>query len=118
MKKLIILLFALSIITQTSCFAISSKYNKNPFSYTTHIFIPENSGLFTKGIAKGIRQAEMRSYETKDASVEIFSKNEANSGREMIEQIQDGDTVGYMINMSMIFGETPDEVKNRYNTLI
>lgn len=94
---------------------ISSKYNKIPFSYTTHIFIPENSGLFTKGIAKGIRQAEMRGYETKDASVEILSKNEANSGREMIEQIQDGDTVGYMINMSMIFGETPEEVKNRYS---
>ena len=94
---------------------ISSKYNKIPFSYTTHIFIPENSGLFTKGIAKGIRQAEMRGYETKDASVEILSKNEANSGREMIEQIQDGDTVGYMINMSMIFGETSDEVKNRYS---
>lgn len=94
---------------------ISSKYNKIPFSYTTHIFIPENSGLFTKGIAKGIRQAEMRGYETKDASVEIFSKNEANSGREMIEQIQEGDTVGYMINMSMIFGETSDEVKNRYS---
>lgn len=94
---------------------ISSKYNKIPFSYTTHIFIPENSGLFTKGIAKGIRQAEMRGYETKDAGVEIFSKNEANSGREMIEQIQEGDTVGYMINMSMIFGETSDEVKNRYS---
>lgn len=94
---------------------ISSKYNKVPFSYTTHIFIPENSGLFTKGIAKGIRQAEMRGYETKDAGIEIFSKNEANSGREMIERIQDGDTVGYMINMSMIFGETPEEVKNRYS---
>lgn len=94
---------------------ISSKYNKIPFSYTTHIFIPENSGLFTKGIAKGIRQAEMRGYETRDASIEILSKNEANSGREMIEQIQDGDTVGYMINMSMIFGETPEEVKNRYS---
>lgn len=93
---------------------ISSKYNKVPFSYTTHIFIPENSGLFTKGIAKGIRQAEMRGYETRDASIEILSKNEANSGREMIEQIQDGDAVGYMINMSMIFGETPEEVKNRY----
>ncbi len=94
---------------------ISSKYNKIPFSYTTHIFIPENSGIFTKGIAKGIRQAEMRGYETRDASIEIFSKNEANSGREMIEQIQDGDTVGYMINLSMIFGETPKEVKDRYN---
>lgn len=57
----------------------------------------------------------MRGYETKDASVEILSKNEANSGREMIEQIQEGDTVGYMINMSMIFGETSDEVKNRYS---
>lgn len=33
----------------------------------------------------------------------------------MIEQIQEGDTVGYMINMSMIFGETSDEVKNRYS---
>ncbi len=94
---------------------ISSKYNKIPFSYTTHIFIPENTGIFTKGIAKGIRQAEMRGYETKDASIEILSKNEANSGREMIEKLQDGDTVGYMINMSMIFGETPEEVKNRYS---
>jgi len=93
---------------------ISSKYNKIPFSYTTHIFIPENSGLFTKGIAKGIRQAEMREYETKDASIEILSKNEANSGREMIEQIQNGDSIGYMINMSMVFGETPEEVKSRY----
>lgn len=85
-----------------------------PFSYTTHIFIPENAGLFTKGIAKGIRQAEMRGFETRDASVEISSKNEAKSGRELIEQIQDGDTVGYMINLSMIFGESKDEVKERY----
>lgn len=85
-----------------------------PFSYTTHIFIPENAGLFTKGIAKGIRQAEMREFETRDASVEISSKNESKSGRELIEQIQDGDTVGYMINLSMIFGESKDEVKERY----
>lgn len=94
---------------------ISSKYNNIPFSYSTHIFIPENSSIFTKSIAKGIRQAEMREYETKDANIEIFSKNEANSGRKMIEKIQDGDTVGYMINMSMIFGETPEEVKSRYS---
>ncbi len=94
---------------------ISSKYNKIPFSYTTHIFIPENSSVFTKGISKGIRQAEMRGYESRDASIQIFSKNEANSGREMIEQLQNGDTVGYMINMSMIFGENPEEVKSRYS---
>ena len=94
---------------------INSKYNKIPYSYSTHIFIPENSGLFTKGIAKGIRQAELRGYETNDASIEISSQNEAKSGREMIEQIQDGDTVGYMINISMIFGVSPQEVKNRYS---
>lgn len=93
---------------------IDNKYNKIPFSYTTHIFIPENAGVFTKGIAKGIRQAEMREFETRDASVEISSKNEARSGRELIEQIQDGDTVGYMINLSMIFGESKEEVKERY----
>lgn len=93
---------------------IDNKYNKIPFSYSTHIFIPENSGEFTKGIAKGIRQAEMREFETKDADVEIFSKNEANSGRCMIEQLQDGDAVGYMINLSMIFGDNTEEVKSRY----
>lgn len=93
---------------------IDNKYNKIPFSYSTHIFIPENSGEFTKGIAKGIRQAEMREFETKDADVEIFSKNEANSGRCMIEQLQDGDAVGYMINLSMIFGDNIEEVKSRY----
>lgn len=93
---------------------IDNKYNKIPFSYTTHIFIPENAGLFTKGIAKGIRQAEMREYETRDASIEILSKNEAQSGRELIEQIQNGDTVGYMINLSMVFGENKEEVKSRY----
>lgn len=93
---------------------IDNKYNKVPFSYTTHIFIPENSGLFTKGISKGIRQAEMRELETRDASTQISSKNEARSGRELIEQIQDGDTVGYMINLSMIFGENKEEVKERY----
>ena len=93
---------------------INNKYNKIPFSYSTHIFIPENSNIFTKGIAKGVRQAEMRSYETRDANVEIFSKNEVDSGRNMIEQIQNGDTVGYMINLSMVFGENKDELKNRY----
>ena len=64
---------------------INSKYNKVPFSYTTHIFIPENTGLFIKGITKGIKQAEMRAYETNNANIEIYSKNEANSGRELIE---------------------------------
>ena len=93
---------------------VNSKYNKVPFTYTTHIFIPENSGLFTKGVAKGIRQAEMRGFETRDASIEISSKNEAMSGREMIEQIQDGDTVGYMINLSMVFGKNENEVRERY----
>lgn len=56
----------------------------------------------------------MREYETRDASAQISSKNEAKSGRQLIEQIQDGDTVGYMINLSMIFGDTKEEVKERY----
>ncbi len=93
---------------------INSKYNKVPFSYTTHIFIPENTGLFIKGITKGIKQAEMRAYETNNANIEIYYKNEANSGRELIEKLQDIDSIGYMINISMIFGETIEEVKTRY----
>ena len=94
---------------------VSSKYNKIPFTYTIHVFIPENSNFFVKSISKGIRQAEIRELETKDANTEFFSKNEATSGRKLIEKIQDGDVVGYMINMSIIFGETAEEVRKRYN---
>lgn len=55
MKKLIILLFALSIITQTSCFAISSKYNKEVKNMTEGKIIQtagrDNLGKFAPDFA-------------------------------------------------------------------
>ena len=94
---------------------INNKYDKIPFSYTTHIFIPESNVEFIKGITKGIRQAEMRQIETKDASVEIYSKSEAESGRNMVSELQNGESIGYMLNLSMIFSDSREEVKERYN---
>ena len=56
----------------------------------------------------------MRQYETRDASVEIYARSEVESGKKMISDIQNGENVGDMINLSMVFGDSKEEVKERY----